>query len=152
MNKKDILKNKKVIFVLLAIVAVLVVTVVSVVMINNNKGTEKKVKKESKEAITEQGIIKDETFGNLNFSNTTLIKDGDQYTLSMDVTNTTQSEIDIEQVNVNLKDKDGNSVIVLLGYIGDPMKAGETRTVTSSVATDLSKVKSKTIEEKKGNE
>ena len=73
MNKKDILKNKKVIFVLLAIVLVLVVTVVSVVMVNNNKETKKKVEKESKEAITEQGIIKDETFGNLNFSNTTLM-------------------------------------------------------------------------------
>mgnify|MGYP001084448401 CR=1 FL=1 len=67
----------------------------------------------------------------------------------MDVTNPTQGEINIEQVNFNLKDKDGNSVIVLLGYIGEPMKAGETRTITSSVTTDLSKVKSKTIEEKK---
>lgn len=150
MNKKEMFKNKKLIFGLVAILVILII-VVSVIVINNNKGTEKKTKKVTQKAITEQEVIKDETFGNLNFTNTTLIKDGDQYTLSMDVTNSTQSEIDIEQVNINLKDKDGNSVIVLLGYIGDPMKAGETRTITSSVATDLSKVKSKTIEEKKEN-
>lgn len=149
MNKKEMFKNKKLIFGLVAILVILII-VVSVIVINN-KGTEKKTKKVTQKAITEQEVIKDETFGNLNFTNTTLIKDGDQYTLSMDVTNSTQSEIDIEQVNINLKDKDGNSVIVLLGYIGDPMKAGETRTITSSVATDLSKVKSKTIEEKKEN-
>lgn len=151
MNKKEIFKNKKIIFGLLALVLVALIVIVSVILINNNKGTEKKVKKNEQEAITEQGVIKDETFGNLNFTNTTLIKDGDQYTLSMDVTNPTKGEINLEQVNINLKDKDGNSVIVLLGHIGDPMKAGETRTITSSVRTDLSKVKSKTIEEKKEN-
>ncbi len=140
------LKNKKIILSLLIISILVFVVVVLFIIKDNNKTSTKKVKTDYKEAITEQGIIKDETFGNLNFTNTTLIKDGKQYTLSMDVTNPTQEEINIEKVNINLKDKNGNSIVVLHGYIGNPMKAGETRTITASVKIDLSKVKYKVIE------
>ncbi len=130
------------------VVLLVFIAVISFLLINNNENenSKKKVNNDVKEAITEQGIIKDETFGNLNFTNTTLIKDSKQYVLSMDVINPTQDEINMETINIDLKDKDGNLVVVLLGNIGDPMKPGETRTITSSVKIDLSKVKYKVIE------
>lgn len=136
--------NKKAIIAIIVAVVILVVAGIILLVINNNKkeGT-------SKEAITTENVIKDEKFGGLDFTNTTFIKENGQYTISMDVTNPSDKEIDLEEVNIVLKDKNGNEIVTLLGYIGDPMKAKETRVVTSSVSMDLSKVKSKTIEAKK---
>lgn len=136
--------NKKAIIAIIVAVVILVIAGIILLVINNNKkeGT-------SKEAITTENVIKDEKFGGLDFTNTTFIKENGQYTISMDVTNPSDKEIDLEEVNIVLKDKNGNEIVTLLGYIGDPMKAKETRVVTSSVSMDLSKVKSKTIEAKK---
>ena len=136
--------NKKAIIAIIVAVVILVIAGIILLVINNNKkeGT-------SKEAITTENVIKDEKFGGLDFTNTTFIKENGQYTISMDVTNPSDKEIDLEEVNIVLKDKQGHEIVTLLGYIGDPMKAKETRVVTSSVSMDLSKVKSKTIEAKK---
>lgn len=136
--------NKKAIIAIIVAVVILVIAGIILLVINHNKkeGT-------GKEAITTENVIKDENFGGLDFTNTTFIKENGQYTLSMDVTNPSDKEIDLEEVNIVLKDKQGNEIVTLLGYIGDPMKAKETRVVTSSVSMDLSKVKSKTIEAKK---
>ena len=68
------------------------------------------------------------------------------YTLTTDVTNTSDNEITTKQVNINIKNKDGNTIISLLGYIGeDPMAVNETRTITASTQVDLSKAYSKEI-------
>lgn len=140
---KEVFKDKRVIIGIIAVVVVLLVVGIIMLIINNKKADAKK------EAITTEEIIQDESFNGLNFTNTTFIKENGQYTLSMDVTNPSDKEIDVEEVNIVLKDKKGKEIVTLLGYIGDPMKAKETRTVTSSVSMDLSKAKSKTIEAKK---
>ncbi len=136
--------NKKVLIAVIAVIVVVALAGVIMLIVNNNKKEESK-----KEAITAKEVIKDETFNGLNFTNTTLIKENGQYTLQMSVTNPSSKKIDLEEVNIVLKDKEGNEIVTLLGFIGDPMKPNETRTVTSSVSMDLSKVKSKTIEAKK---
>lgn len=135
--------NKKVLVAIIVAVVVLLIAGIIMFIINNKEGQSKK------EAITLEEIIKDEKFGGLEFTNTTFIKENGQYTLSMDVKNPSDKEINLEEVNIVLKDKKGNELVTLLGYIGPAMKANETRTITSSVSMDLSKVKSKTITEKK---
>jgi len=136
--------NKKAIIAIIIAVVVLVIAGIIIFVANNNKKEDT-----TKEAITTKDIIKDEKFGGLEFTNTTFIKENGQYTLSMDVTNPSDKEINLEEINIVLKDKKGNELVTLLGYIGPAMKANETRTITSSVSMDLSKVKSKTITEKK---
>lgn len=136
--------NKKAIIAIIVAVVILVIAGIIMLVVNSNKKEQS-----NKEAITTKNVIKDESFGGLDFTNTTFIKENGQYTISMDVTNPSDKEIDLEEVNIVLKDKQGNEIVTLLGYIGDPMKAKETRVVTSSVSMDLSKVKSKTIEAKK---
>ena len=139
--------NKKTLIIIIVAVLVLLIVGATLIITNGKKAeTKEENKKESKEAITETGIIKDESYGGLNFTNTTLVNDNGQYTLSIDVTNPTKADIDLEQVNIVLKDKDGNEIISLLGYIGDPVKPDETRTITSFADADLSKAASKTIE------
>ncbi len=138
--------NKKALIIIIVAVLVLLIVGATLIITNGKKAETKKQKKEVKEAITAEGIIKDESYGGLNFTNTTLVNDNGQYTLSIDVTNPTKADIDLEQVNIVLKDKDGNEIISLLGYIGDPVKPDETRTITSFADADLSKAASKTIE------
>ena len=141
--------NKKALIAIIAVVVIILVAGVTFLLLNNKTTTDKKeTKKDTKEAITAQEVIKDESFNGLNFTNTTFIKENEQYTLQMDVTNPSDKEINLEEVNIVLKDKDGNELVTLLGYIGDPMKPSETRTITSAVTMDLSKVDSKTIEAK----
>lgn len=148
MNEKEIENKKKIIIAIVAALIVLVIGVVAFILLNGNAKDEKAkgAKQPKKEAITNQEIIKDENYSNLSFTNTTFIKEGNYYTLSMDVTNPTQNDINVEQVNIVMKDKDGNNIVEFLGYIGDPMKPGEVRTITASTQADLTKVVSKTIE------
>jgi len=138
--------NKKVIITIVAILILLTIVIVGIFIFTNDKEKTKPVKNTTK-AITDSEIIKDETFGGLQFTNTTFIKEGDLYTLSIDVTNPSDNEINIEKVKIVMKDKDKKENTTLLGYIGSPMKAKETRTITASTRADLSRVKSKTIEE-----
>lgn len=138
--------NKKVITTIIAILILLTIIIVGVFIFTNDKKDNTKPAKNTKTAITETKIIKDETFKGLEFTNTTFIKDKDLYTLSIDVTNPSDNEINIEKVKIIMKDKDEKEIVTLLGYIGNPMKAKETRTITTSTRADLSRVKSKTIE------
>lgn len=110
------------------------------------KGDDKKIT-----AITNEGISKNEKYGDLEFSNFTLIKtkENNQFTMSANVKNTSDKSSDIEQVKVEVKDKDGNVLASLLGYIGKEFKSGESRTITMSTSANLEKATSKTISEYK---
>lgn len=148
MNKKDFKfkMNKKMLIGIIAIVVVIIIVVVASILLSKNNDDVAKNEDEGISAITKQEIIKDETYEGLEFTNTTLIKDGNMYTMSIDVTNPTDQEIDVKQVDINFKNDKGSTIISLLGYLGEPMAAGETRTITSSTTVDLSKATSKTIE------
>ena len=148
-NTKGLKIDKKILIAIIAVIVVIIVVVAVVLRTRDNNKKDVVENEDGTTAITEQGVIKDESYGGLNFSNTTLIKDGNMYTLSMDVTNSTDETIDLEQVGIDMKNDKGNVLITLNGYIGEPMAAGETRTITSSTETDLSKVTSKTIVEYK---
>ena len=69
----------------------------------------------------------------------------------MDVKNDNKEKFTDKQVDIILKDKKGKTIITLLGYIGDNLKPGETRTITASISADvdLSKATDKEIVEHK---
>ncbi len=94
---------------------------------------------------TNPEIIKEEQYKGLKFSNITLIITKNTSTLSMDVTNTENIENSISQVNIPLKDKNGNVIITLVGYIGDDLKPNETRTIKASTSANLTKAEIKEI-------
>ena len=147
--KKFIMNHKKA---AIAIAAVLLIAIVAAVLllVNNNKDNKSNKKEEDKLiANTNAGIIKEEEYKGLKFSNVTLIKGKgtDVYTLSMDVTNMTNETNNITQVDIPIKNKDGEVEVTLLGYIGEDLKPNETRTITASASIDLSKSASKDIKE-----
>lgn len=147
--KRIILDNKGM---SIAVGAVIVLALVALIL-NVAKTTKDEKdatkKEESLSAITAEGIIKEEEYNGLKFTNISLIKENKIYTMSLDVTNTTEQAIEVEQVNIPIKDADNNTLITLLGYIGDPLKPKETRTITAGTSADLSKAFTKEITESK---
>lgn len=104
-----------------------------------SKKEEETKKKTGKVANTAKEVIKDQKVESFKMTNTSLIYDGKQSTLVTEVTNTSDKTEHIKTFNILVKDKDGNEMITLLGYIGEEIPAGETRTITSGTNKDLSK-------------
>lgn len=96
-------------------------------------------------ANTKEGIIKEEVYEGLKFSNISLITENGYTTFSADVTNTTDTDNNISDVNIELKDKDDNTVITLRGNIGDTLKSGEKRTITAVTKGNFKSVVTKAI-------
>ena len=82
-------------------------------------------------ANTSEEVVKEETYEGLQFSNISLITENGYTTFTADVTNTTETDSTISDVDIILQDKDGNEVITLRGNIGEPLKSNETRTITA---------------------
>lgn len=151
MNKLKKILDYKYSKIVLATLAILLVTVPYLVM-NKPKNKNKKIAKteETKKfAHTDQDIIKEEEYQGLKFSNIALITDGGYTTFTADVTNTSDEESDIENVNIELKDANGNTVVTLLGNIGSPLKPNEMRTITATTKGELKNVKAKVISDYK---
>lgn len=141
----DILSNKYV-KVVLASIMIVIVTLPLLLNINPKKGNKKLAKnKEETFAHTEDGIIKEEEYEGLKITNITMITKDGYTTFSADVTNTKEEPTDFENINIELKDEKGNTVITLLGNIGKGLKKNETRTITASAKGEYKAVTAKAI-------
>lgn len=134
---------------LIGIFVAILIIVIGIIYFNSKKEDASAKKDNKLIAITSPGIIKDEEYEGLKFTNTTLIRQNGIYTLSMEVTNTKNEKSTIKQVNIPIKDKKGNELIVLLGYIGKELGPNESATITASASANLSKATDKEITEKK---
>lgn len=85
------------------------------------------------------GVIKDQIFENLNITNVSITIDNKKIsTFSADVTNNSDYENNIEAIEIVLKDKDGNTITVLTGYIGVGLKKGDITKISTQTEVDLS--------------
>lgn len=141
--------KKQSIIVAIVLIIIIIAIVIALTLTSNSKGKNLSQNTDQISAITTEGIIKEEEYKGLKFTNISLIKEKNMYTMTLDVTNTTNEAIEIQKVNIPLKDKKGNEIITLLGYIGDKLEPKETRTITASTSSDLSKVVTKEITESK---
>ena len=132
----------------LMVVLATIVTLVIGFSISGNFSKEKislNSKSSGMVANTNKDVIKEEVYENLKFTNISLITEDGYSTFTADVTNTGNEDSNISDVNIVLKDKNGNSVITLRGNIGDTLKAGEARTITASTKGELNGVVAKAI-------
>lgn len=110
---------------------------------------EKKINTEEKSyetfAHTDPGIIAEETYEGLKFTNISLITDKGYTTFTADVTNTNQSENKIKNVYIDLKDKDNKIIISLKGNLKLGLKSNEKDTITTKARGEFKNVVSKTI-------
>lgn len=124
----------------------LITLIASISLLSIGCGCEKKEKKkEEKTEIkvnSEENVVKDQEVETFKMTNTSLTYDGKMSTLLTDVTNISQNKEMLKSFNIIVKDKDGNEIITLLGYIGEEIEPGEIRTITSGTDMDLSKAAS----------
>lgn len=81
-------------------------------------------------------LAKEKEIDGLKISNIQVIKDEkgmSNYTAT--VTNTTDNIYKLNQINMIIKDKKGNKITTLVGYIGSNISSNESRTLT--INTDI---------------
>lgn len=101
-------------------------------------GCSKKEEKKEDKFNTNEDVIKDQQVEELNLTNTSLKVDDNYSTLVTLVSNPTNEDKEVRVFNIYVKDKDGNEIVTLQGYVGDVIPAGESREITSNVIMDLS--------------
>ncbi len=80
----------------------------------------------------EEGIVKEEEYKGIKLTNIKMVTEGEYTTFSATATNVSDSDINIENFYIELKDKNGSSVAKLLGYIPDGLKKGEVKQIRST--------------------
>ena len=128
-----------------AVIIILVLLVLFVILLIANIKKGKIITKPELIANTSSELIKEETYEGLKFNNISLISKDGYSTFTADVTNTSSETSNIQNVNIVLKDKKGNTIVTLLGNIGQSLKANETKTITASTKGELTGVVSKAI-------
>ena len=106
------------------------------------KDNKKNNTKDDVKVNTEENVIKDQTFEGLTFTNTSLSTTNGVSTLITEVSNSTGSDYTLEEFTITIKNKDGEVITTIPGYVGDVIKNGETRTINSSIDIDLSSASS----------
>lgn len=86
-------------------------------------------------------VIEDKNLENLSITRATLVIDKNKKsTFTADVSNTEESDNTIEYINIIFKDKNGNVITTLLGYVGLELKKGDVTKIYATTEMDLSKV------------
>ena len=87
---------------------------------------------------TNEKVIENKKVEDLTLTNTSLKVDKNYSTLVTLVSNPTGEDKEVRIFNIHVKDKKGNEIVTLQGYVGDVIPAGESREITSNVDMDLS--------------
>ena len=115
-------------------------------------GCNKKDKENKKEEVkvnTNKDVVKDQEVDGIKMTNTSLVTTNGISKLVTNVTNSSNKDYKLDEYIIIIKDKKGEEIVRIPGYVGDTIKAGETRTINSSVDRDLSNAGSIEYEVKK---
>ena len=122
----------------------ILIVLIGLVMVTGCGCSKKEISKEEQtirgEKNTNKGVIEDKVYDGLTFTNTSLTTIEGKTTLITLVENKTNSDYNLEYFDILMKDKDGNIIETLLGYLGDTIKKGETKRIKSSTDKDVSSV------------
>ena len=140
MEKLTDKQKKKIIIILSGILVFILVFLLAFILFSKDKN-----KKEDNTpditANTTEDIVKDYEVDGFRFSRTALVIEYGQSKLTTEVKNLTDKDIELKSFNIVLKDKNGNEMVTLLGYVGEVIKAGETKSIISQTDVDLTKAK-----------
>ena len=106
------------------------------------KKEETKKEEPKKTVVKSKNVIKDQTIDGIKISDVDLSVTDGASTYTAKVTNTTKKDIAVEDIDIIVKDKDGNQLVQLLGYVGGTIKPDDSKPITSSTDADLKKADS----------
>lgn len=101
-------------------------------------GCSKKEEIEKSNTNTNEGVIGDQTVEVFELKNTSLIYEKGTTKLETTVTNTSKKDEYLKEFEIKVTDKDGNVMITLKGFVGEKIKAGESKVINSYCGEDLS--------------
>ena len=78
----------------------------------------------------------------VKFTNTSLVYENNTSVLETLVTNKSDKTEYLSEFDILVKDKDGNVIVTLTGFIGASIDAGESRVIASTYSEDLTKAAS----------
>ena len=87
-------------------------------------------------------VIKNQEVDGIKMTNTSLVTVDGISTLETTVTNDGDEDYMLVEYKIIIKGNDVKVMVEIPGFVGDTIKAGESRVITSSVDMDLSKAKS----------
>ena len=87
---------------------------------------------------TNEGVIEDKEVEGLKLTNTSLVSTENSATLVTSVSNPTDEDKEVRIFYIHVKDKNGDEIVTLQGYVGGVVPAGQTREITSNVDRNLS--------------
>lgn len=129
-------QKKKLAIIGVGILGFALVFLVSFILFKNVEH-KKETPKDKIEANTNENIIKDQEVDGFKFSNTALVIENGESTLTTEVKNTTGEDIELKSFDIVVTGKDGEAIVTLLGYVGEIIKAGETKSIISSTDHNL---------------
>ena len=102
------------------------------------KKTETKEVKENKSIIDNKNVLKEQAIDGIKISNVALSVTDGLSTYTAKVTNTTDKDISIEDIDIIVKNKEEKELVKMLGYIGSTIKPNEEKNIISTTDMDLS--------------
>lgn len=100
-------------------------------------GKKEEIKEPNKDIEANENEISDKVLDDFSFTNTSIVKENGVSTITIQVTNNSNEDKNIEQFKIIIKNKDGEVVKQTIGYIGGVIKSKETKTIITSIALDL---------------
>ena len=119
------------------IVNISMILLIGLFLLTGCKNNKENEKQPNIKANTNEDVVKNQQLENFLFENTSLVYEDGTSTLQTTVTNTSNETTYLSEFIIYVKDKDGNEIITLRGFVGDKLKAGEKRTISSSCGDDL---------------
>lgn len=96
--------------------------------------------KSGSRANTHTEVLKDQTVDGFSITKSSLIYEKGTSTFTANMTNNSDVEQNILSVTIYMKDKKGNTVVELTGYIGEVISSTEMRVITAHTDADLSDI------------
>lgn len=100
-------------------------------------GKKEEFKEPNKDIEANENEISDKVLDDFSFTNTSIVKENGVSTITIQVTNNSNEDKNVEQFKIIIKNKDGEVVKQTIGYIGGVIKSKETKTIITSIALDL---------------
>lgn len=129
---------------LIIIIAALILCLIGIIFISSSsKDDNKTVKRNGDSSIvknTNEGIVKNQKFKDLDFTSTSIsyVK-GTGSTFKVKVTNNTDNTINIDSIDIILKDKDGNVITTLNTFLGGSIEPMQENLIKTTTKDDLTK-------------
>ena len=120
----------------------ILVVLIVLVMATGCGCSKKETKQEEKLDVkvnTNEEIVKDRELEGLTLTNTSLTSIDKHWTLITKVSNNTGVDYELNEFKIIIKDKDGNVITTLIGYVGGIIPNDATREINSGTYVDLSK-------------